>query len=162
MFLVGINPTQTWTSSETPPFALGTLAADHQGRIYRFVKCDAGGLTGLGYCLLLEPNNIGDMLETTTSAPGNGQGAPVGFGVGAIPGSGYGWVCVYGSAVYVRCAASAAKGTQLNSTATGGVLDDDATAGSEVVNGVSLNTAVGGAEAAQIADICWPSVGRTL
>ncbi len=74
----------------------------------------------------------------------------------------YGWFQIYGKGS-VRTLASAAKGTQLNSTATGGAVDDDATAGSESISGLVLGTATGGAAATNAdALFSYPVVGRTL
>jgi hypothetical protein len=51
----------------------------------------------------------------------------------------------------------------LNSTATGGAVDDDATAGSESISGLVLGTATGGAAATNAdAYFSYPVVGRTL
>lgn len=162
MFIAGINPTQVWTSSETPPFTVGALAAGHDGKLYRFAVADAGAWTGAGYVVIIEAGDSGDMADTTSSAPGAGAGLPVGIAMAAVAAAGYGWLCVYGSGVPVRCAASAAKGTSLNTTATAGQLDDDATAGAEVIHGIGLEAANGGSAGNANASISFPYVGRTL
>ena len=56
----------------------------------------------------------------------------------------------------------AAAYTLINSTGTAGQLDDDATAGAEVIDGIALDAAVGGAAATAAGFINWPKVGRTL
>ena len=74
----------------------------------------------------------------------------------------YGWFQIYGKGS-CRTLASAAKGTKLNTTATAGALDDDATAGAETIDGLVLGTATGGAEATNADTILsYPCVGRTL
>lgn len=162
MFTIGINPTQVWTSSETPSHAVGTLAADHQGRLYRMVQADAGGVTGAGYVCLIKADGSADMIETTNSAPGTGVGLPVGVAMAAIAASGYGWLCVYGNAVPTRCAASAAKGTRLNTTATAGQLDDDATAGAEAIAGIGLEAANAASAGNANASLAFPTVLVTI
>lgn len=162
MFLVGIKPDQVWPSTEQPPYALGTLAADNAGRLYRMVKGDGTGITGPGYSAVIAAGNIASMASTTTTAPGANAGMPVGIGMAAIAANGFGWLAVYGSAVPTRVAANAAKGTVLNSTATAGQLDDDATAGAEVINGIGLEAANGGAAGLVAASLTFPHVSRTL
>jgi hypothetical protein len=59
--------------------------------------------------------------------------------------------------------ASAAIGTRLNSTATGGAVDDDGTASSEQIFGIVLLTATGGAAATNADSVfTYPVVGITL
>lgn len=162
MFTLGINPTQVWTSTETPSHAVGTLAADHQGRLYRMVQADSGGVTGAGYVCLIKADGTADMLDTTNSAPGAGVGLPVGVAMAAIAASGYGWLCVYGNAVPTRVNASAAKGTRLNSTATPGQIDDDATAGAEAIAGIGLEAANGVSAGNADASLAFPTVLVTI
>ena len=89
------------------------------------------------------------------------QGMPVVFPQVVIAASGYGWGLVNGIGS-VRVAASAAKGTRLNSTATAGQLDDDATSGAERITGVGLLAANGGAAGAVSAFVSYPYVGDTI
>lgn len=162
MILSGIDPTQVWAATEIPGFRVGTLGADYQGNIYRFVQADANGVTGAGYVVVIEASNIVDMIDTGVTAPGAGQGFPVGVAMAAIAANGWGWVGVYG-VIPTRVSTLCVLGTQLNSRATVGELDDDATAGSEVVNGIAaITTNSGGASANVNAFLSFPSVGRTL
>ena len=137
-YIIGITPSEVWTSTQTPPFKPGQRGSDYLGNEYLFVQAD-----------------------TTNSAPGAQAGGIVCVPQVAIAASGYGWglVCGVGS---VRTNALAAKGTLLNTTATAGQLDDDATAGAEVINGIALTAATGGAAASTVAYLTYPSVGRTL
>lgn len=183
MYVTGINPTSVKTSTEGPEFKLGTLGAvvnqntiytapmgdtgSTAGsavgpKIYMYVQADAGGITGDGYVVVVNPATfVADMIDTTNSAPGAGAGFHVGVGRAAVAASGYGWVQVYGPGV-VRVAASAALGTLLNSTGTAGQIDDDATAGAEIVDGIVLTTANGGSAGTAAGVMNWPKVGRTL
>lgn len=162
MFIAGINPTQVWTSSETPPFSKGALGAGHDGKLYRFVQMDSGGATAAGYVVAIIASNVGDMVETTVSTPGTAAGLPVGVAMAAIAASGYGWLCVYGSGVPVQVSASCAKGTLINTTATAGQLDDDATAGAEVIQGLALEAARAASPGTANASLGFPHIGRTL
>jgi len=162
---IGISPAAVRTSAEGPEFRLGTvLGYDHptNGR-QEFIYVTAGeAITGAGYMCQIASAESCQMIDTTSSAPGVGAGARVGAAMAAIAASGYGWLQIYGLAT-VRTLASAAVGTTLNSTATPGALDDDATGGAEVINGIFVGTATGGAEANN-ADcyLNYPFIGRTL
>lgn len=162
MFIAGINPTQVWTSAETPPFAVGTMGMDHQGRVYQLVVADSGGVTGAGYVAAIEPSSTADMVDTTNSAPGADQGMRVGVAMAAIAASGYGWLCVFGMAVQVQVLASCAAGTRLNTTATSGALDDDGTASSEEICGIALDAARAASQGNAAASVTWPYIGKTL
>lgn len=160
-YIIGITPSQVWTSTETPPFKPGQRGQDSAGNEYLFVQADSGGVTQYYAAVVTSTAFVVDMIDTTNSAPGAQAGAPVVVPQVAIAASGYGWGLVNGVGS-VRTAASAAKGTLLNTTATAGQLDDDATAGAEVINGIALTAATGGAAASTVAYLTYPSVGRTL
>lgn len=165
MYISGIDPTSVRTSSQGGEFALGTVgwnmtSAGPKGYIY--VQDSGSGITGDGYVCDVDGSAFTAVMSTTTTtAPGTGAGKPVGVARAAIAASGYGWLQVYGAGT-VRVAASAAAYTILNSTATGGQIDDDATAGAEVIDGIVLDVANGGAAGTAAGWINWPKVGRTL
>ena len=103
------------------------------------------------------------MATTTTTAPGSsGYGTRFGAAQAALADNEFGWFQIYGKGS-IRTLASAAKGTRLNSTATGGALDDDGTGSSEAISGVVLLTTAG-ASAATATDVVfsYPSVAETL
>jgi hypothetical protein len=160
-YIIGITPSQVWTSTEIPPFRPGQRGKDDDGNEYLFVQADASGVTQYYPAVVTTTAFVVDMIDTTNSAPGAQAGGIVCVPQVAIAASGYGWglICGVGS---VRTAASAAKGTLLNTTATAGQLDDDATAGAEVINGIALTAATGGAAASTVAYLTYPNVGRTL
>ena len=162
--LIGIDPLKVRTSAEGPEFVLGTVgwlmtSAGLKGYMY----CQANGAwTALGYMVVVDSGFDAEHLTVTSSAPGAGFGRPVGAAQAAVADNGYGWIQIYGRGS-IRTLASAALGTRLNSTATAGAVDDDGTASSEVINGISLGTATGGAEATN-ADgfFIFPYVSTTL
>lgn len=162
MLTTGIDPTRTSTVAE---FKLGTLAsttASDGTKVYVYGRAD-GAITGAGYVCGAATLFDFAMASTTTTTPGTaGPGTQIGVAQAALADNEYGWFQVYGKGG-VRTAASAAKGTQLNTTGTAGQIDDDATAGAEVINGIVLLTATGGAAAVNSdAFITYPTVGRTL
>lgn len=164
--IIGISPTQITAATATPAFRLGTRGGyDNPTLGYQeFVYGRANGaVTGLGY-LCLEATGFDFVMATlTTSAPGaQGPGSRAGAAQAALADNEYGWFQVYGKGS-LRTAASAAIGTRLNTTATGGQVDDDGTAGSEQVLGIVLMTATGGAAATNAdAMFSYPVVGVTL
>jgi hypothetical protein len=161
MYQLGIDPTVT---SATPAFDVGQVAfntTSDGAKGYIYVQAN-GAITGDGYVCDIDASTFdAAMSTTTTTAPGTGAGKPVGVARVAFADNEYGWLQVYGPGT-IRVLASAAAYTLLNSTATAGSLDDDATAGAEVINGLVLDVANGGGAASVAGFINWPNVGRTL
>ena len=162
MYISGIDPTDV---SATAKFAVGTIgwlntSAGPKGYIY--VQDDGSGITGDGYVALVDGSAYtAVMASTTSSAPGTGAGKLAGVARAAFTASYYGWLQIFGAGT-VRTAASCAAYTLLNTTGTAGQVDDDATAGAEVIEGIVLDTATGGAAASTAGFLNWPKVSRTL
>lgn len=165
MYITGIIPDNVRTSAQGPEFTVGTIgwnftSAGPKGYVY--VQDSGSGLTGDGYVCDIDGSAFTAVMSTTTTtAPGTGAGKLVGVARAAVAASGYGWLQIFGAGT-VRVAASAAAYTLLNSTATAGQIDDDATAGAEVIDGIVLDVANGGAAGTAAGWINWPKVGRTL
>lgn len=164
--VIGISKADIVAATGTPAFRLGTVGGydDPTNGYQEFIYGRAdGAVTGAGYLCVEETGFDFAMATTTTTAPGaSGPGTRCGAAQAALADNEYGWFQIYGKGS-VRTLASAAKGTQLNSTATGGAVDDDATAGAEVINGLVLGTATGAAAATNAdAIFSYPTVGRTL
>lgn len=162
----GIQPTKKWAATDVPEFKLGQIGGydDPSLGYQEFVFGRANGaVTGLGYaCVELTGFDFIMATVTQTTAGTAGFGTRVGVAQAALADNEYGWFQIYGKGS-LRTLASAAKGTRLNTTATGGALDDDAGVGSEAVFGVVLGTATGGAEATNADAIFnYPTVGTTL
>lgn len=164
MYVMGIDPTKVRTNTEGPEFGLGQLGANVGSagtKAYIYVKA-SGAITDDGYVCDIDSSAFtAAMSSTTTTAPGTGAGKQVGVARAAIADTGYGWLQVYGAGT-IRVAASCAAYTLLNSTGTAGQIDDDATASSEIIDGIVLDVAAGGAAATVAGVMNWPSVGRTL
>ena len=154
----GTDFAQTRTDNEGYSFGLGDIAFGSDGSAWIHVVADEA-ITGAGYAVVIHEDFGIEMVDTTSTATAFGQ--MVGVPAVAFASGEYGWVQVLGTCV-VRGAASAAANTALNSTATAGQVDDDATEGAEVIDGVVFTTAVGGAAATQAAMLVWPKVGATL
>lgn len=161
---IGLNTTAVRTSAEGPEFRVGTVMGldDYDDGRKEFLYVNASeAITGLGYACVVDGDGTAEMLDNTSAAPGAHQSMRVGAAQAAIESGGYGWVQIYGKGS-LRTAASAAAGTALNSTATAGQVDDDATAGAEVIDGLSLGTATGVAAAVNSdASFNYPQVGAT-
>lgn len=165
MYVTGIDPTKVRTAAEGAEFKVGTLGAvvtSAGPKIYVYIQSQSGGLTAPGRVVFIDGSNYEAALSTTAAAaPGTGTGKMVGVTDTAIASLGFGWVQVYGPSL-VRTSASAAAYTRLNTTATAGQLDDDATAGARVIDGIVLDVATGGAAAETAGFLLWPRVGATL
>lgn len=162
---IGIAVDSVKTSSDVPEFRLGTLGVvddpSNGTQVWMYVNA-AEAITAAGYACVVDSSFAAEMLDTTSSAPGAGAGKTVGAAGAAIASGGYGWIQIWGKGS-LRTLASAALGTELTSSATPGAVDDATTAGLEVINGLTLNTATGGAEATNTdAFFNFPHVGRTL
>lgn len=161
MSMIGIGPdiqnpaTAANLAISGKGFALGSVAMTPTGQIYIFVQ--AATALAIGDAVAINAAFTGTLLTTTTS--------PRGFRVGVVPAAfavgERGWVQVYGPAS-LSVLASAAANARLNTTATGGALDDDATTGAKVITGVVLTTARGGTAGTAVAILNWPAVDATL
>lgn len=164
--VIGLAKADVVAATGTPAFSLGTLGSymDPTSGYQEFVYGRANGaVTALGYlCCELTGFDFVMATVTQTTAGTAGFGTRVGAAQAALADNEYGWFQVFGKGS-LRTLASAAKGTRLNTTATGGAVDDDATAGSEAIFGLVIGTATGGAEATNADAIFnYPSVGTTL
>lgn len=165
MYIFGIDPTKVRTSSEGPEFDPGQIGfntTSDGSKGYIYVQDSGSGITGDGYVALVDGSDFTAVMATvTTSAPGTGAGKMAGVARAAIAASGFGWLQIFGVGK-VQVSASCAAYTLINTTATPGQLDDDATASSEVVDGIVLDVANGVSAGAVAGFLNWPKVGRTL
>lgn len=143
----------------TPAFTVGERITTNDGGV--FVYCQAfGAVTGAGYVVLIdEAFTQADLIDTTNSASSFGQN--VGVAKAALANDEYGWFQIAGTTTF-RGLANAAANTALNTTATSGALDDDATTGAEVIDRMVLTTAVGGSAGNAEGVLNFPTVGATL
>jgi hypothetical protein len=162
--ILGITAADVVASTGVPAFTVGQLGevqSSDGSKLYLYVHA-AEAITGAGYLCVVDSVGEAEMVDTTSSAPGAGAGMRCGAAQAAINDNEWFWIQVYGRGS-LRTLASAAVGTELTSSATPGAVDDATTAGLEVINGLSLGTATGGAEATNAdAYFNFPYVGRTL
>lgn len=151
-----IQGANTLDTDVLPSFVLGAGITEEDFKEWRYVLAGAGGLTASQLSFLNE-GFTAVAATTTNSLWGNLIGVPA----VAIPAGRYGWVQVFGTCT-VNALASCLPNVRLNTTATAGALDDDATVGSKTLNGIKLNIANGGATAATSAFLTRPWVGLTL
>jgi hypothetical protein len=165
--ILGIDITDIDTSSQAAFALLTTGATDSQSggtREYIYVQYAASTDFSVGDVVAISAAGVATPITTANAAPGQSVGRKVGVVVRAVSSLAtpqYGWVQVSGIGA-IRVLASAVLNTPLNTTATAGVLDDDATAGSRVIDGVVLNATNGGSTALVAAMLNNPFVGRTL
>jgi hypothetical protein len=164
--IIGLSPEMVVAATAVPQFKLGTVGGyDHPtGGYQEFVYGrESGAVSGAGYLCVEATGFDFVMATTTTTAPGSsGPGSRCGAAQAVLADNECGWFQIYGRGS-IRTLASAAKGTRLNSTATGGAVDDDGTAGAEQILGLVVMTATGGAAATNAdAMFNYPVVGVTL
>ena len=164
MSTLGITASQVTAATAVPAFTVGTAACTNgsDGTKYYLYVHAAEAITAAGYLCVVDSAGEAEMLDATSSAPGAGAGARVGAAQAAVADNEYFWIQIYGKGS-ARTLQSAAVGTELTSSATPGAVDDATTAGLEVINGLTLGTATGGAAATNAdAYFNFPHVGRTL
>lgn len=160
MYILGINPSDNFQQlAESPiPHAPGTRGLDNQGREYVFQITTGAVVAGELYMLALG-QAIGPTILTTGAAIYNRRvgGACSSFAAFAA-GTGF-WCQVAGNSFAgVKTAAAVGANALLYTTATSGAADDVATA-SNLIRGLTLTTAAGGAVAAAVALFNWPLIG---
>ncbi len=165
MSTIGVDPTKVYTAEEVTSGSFGfdylERGCNNDGsgtKEYVFVLADEA-LTSGNACLIHEDGGA-EQIDTTSSAPGTGQGLQAGLCVTDIASGGAGWLQVYGIGdVSLNVATSAAAHTILNSTATAGRLDDDGTASSENIDGITTTATESSNTAACV--LYYPRVGAT-
>ena len=148
----------TRTDNEGYAFALGDVAWGSDGSAWVYVQA-SGAITGSGYSCVIDEDWQAAMATVTTTASAFGQ--LVGVPATDFADDDYGWLQVFG-VCEVQVAASAAANLTLNSTATGGTLDDNDLSGSEEINGLILTTARAASAGTAPALLTWPTVGATI
>lgn len=146
--VLGVNLARVDTFSTVDPiytreFVPGQRVEGGDNAIY--VYGIAGGAITDGQVAYFDASFTATALTTTNGA--NKRGFQCGIALGAMSTGQGGWFQISGKCS-VLCAAAVAVGTQLNTTATAGAVDDDATTGARVIEGLTLTTAASGAGAA--------------
>ena len=160
MYILGLNPTEVYATTDTPEHAVNTIVFDGDGNGWKFAKAGTSTAIGAGDVCII--NELGEAYDVTAtlSAPAAGQGLPVGVAAATVDDGEWGWFQVYGIVSAINVGTSCALHTQLTTSATAGRVDDATTAGLEVVEGLSTTATESSNSAAGIAT--WPYIGRTL
>ena len=137
MYIVNINPLQTWPEAEPPGHRAGTLGVDVGGNIYACVQANGVALAAHHFCIV--GNAAWTALHMTKARIDANEASHCGIPRAGIPANHFGWLQLWG---YAECQvlASAAKDTALYTSATAGALDD-ASASQTRIYGVHLTTA---------------------
>lgn len=163
--VIGVDPTKIRTTAEGAEFFVGSrgvvLDRTTGSIVKEYVYVSSAVLQAVGALNQISQAGAAAAATLTTSAPGNASGSRLAVAVSAITAGGFGWMQIYGAGL-VSVLASAVLNTQLNTTATAGSLDDDATASSEVCDGIRLAATNGGSTANVACFLNYPFCGRTL
>lgn len=158
--VVGANPTLvvagTGTNSDQGnEFALGTIIVGDDGD--EFIYCHASEAISANNAVVFHETFEVENIDTTISASTFGMGC--GVAETALSDNDFGWIKISGE-TSLNVATSCAVHTQLNSTASAGRLDDDASSGAEIINDIVTT----GAESGNVATafLRRPSIGATL
>ena len=139
-----------YREDSTAKHALGTRCRSDLGGEWMYLQADEA-ITGAGYTVVVA-SDYGCSMVTTTNA-NNLDGNLIAVPGMAVTNAYYFWGQIDGPCEGVRVAASCAANVKLNSTATAGVLDDDATSGATLVEGLYTTTADGGSGSAVAATL---------
>ncbi len=158
-YAIGQNTAETYTAEEMRAsgkgFGLGDRYTDSVGRDWVFIT--TGGAVAQYDVVVYDEAYSGLALSTANDA----RGDLVGVAPAAIASGSYGWVQVFGPCT-MNVLASCAANVRINTTATGGSLDDDGTTGAMAVDGIYLTTARGGTNGSAPGILNYPQVGVTL
>lgn len=158
-YAIGQNTAEVYTAAELlttgKGFGLGDRVTDSAGKEWVFVV--AGGALAQYDVVVYDEAYSGLALSTANDARGDLVGvAPV-----AIASGSYGWLQVSGPCL-LNVLASCAANVRINTTATGGSLDDDGTVGSMAVDGIYLTAARAASNGSAAGILNYPQIGVTL
>lgn len=118
----------------------------------------AGAGIALGQVVYFDPL-WSAALVTTAASP---FGARLAVAPVAIIAAQFGWFQYSGLCAAIQVAANCAANVRLNTTATGGQIDDDGTAGAKVAGSIILTTARGGTAGTAPGALFGSTIGVTL
>lgn len=161
----GINFSQTFTppvagsynTGQLAPLALGQVADGTDGSKWVYCLAGVGGVTGLGYVVVMD-EAFGAVMMSNTAG---GLGDKIGVSPVAAAAGDYFWAQVYGTCDDIQVAASCAANVPLASTTTAGVIDDAVATPTKNITGIILTTARGGTAGTAPGMLNFPVVGTT-
>jgi hypothetical protein len=143
------------TADTIPQFSPGTRVDGDMGGLYIYGLASAAIAQG---DFVVFNNNYNASLLTTTNSQ---RGAKVAVSRAPLAANQYGWFQVEGQAAG-RTVAAVAANAQLNTTATGGAVDDDAAVGAKRLEAIAILVAAAGATTNTEFMLSSPYVGATL
>ncbi len=147
----------SYNTGQLNPVPVGTIALGRDGSQWVYVLFGSGGVTGLGYVVVVDEDFLAVMMSNSVGGLGDKIAvAPVAAAAGD-----YGWVQVYGTCDDIQVAASCAANVVLASTTTAGQIDDSVTTPTKNITGIILTTARGGSAGTAPGYLNFPVVGTT-
>lgn len=134
---------------------LGQVTWGEDDSAYIYVQAD-GAIAATDAVIVDED---GQAVKASTTSSASAFGDRVGVANAAMSDDQYGWVQVYGPTT-LNVAASCAANAEINTTGTGGRLDDDGSAGAEKIVGIVTTGSESSNAAAAM--LIWPYVGATI
>lgn len=150
--IAGVNLAIVDTAAAFQP---GTLVHGNYGGEWVYVQASAAIAAG---DFVVISKDYAVSLLTTTNSP---RGSKVGVCRTALANTEWGWVQTAGQAPG-RTANAVAANARINTTATGGAVDDDGTGGAKEILGVGIPVAAAGATTNTEFTLTNPVVGVTL
>lgn len=147
----------SYNTGQLAPVALGTVADGTDGSKWVYVLFGVGGVTALGYVVVVDEDFLAVMMSNTVGALGD----KIAVAPAVAAAGDYGWVQMYGTCDDIQVSASAAANVPLASTVTAGQLDDAVAAPTKNITGMWLTTARGGTAGTAPGYLNWPTVGTT-
>lgn len=141
----------------SPAAALGTIVLASDGSQWVYVLFGSGGVTGLGYVVVVDEAFGAVMMSNSVG----GLGDPIAVAPAAASSGDYGWVQRFGTCDDIRVTASCNPNVALASTTTAGQIDDSVANPTKNLTGIILTTVRGGTDGNAPGYLNWPVVGTT-
>jgi hypothetical protein len=161
----GINFSQTFTppvagsynTGQLAPLALGQTADGTDGSKWVYCLAGVGGVTGLGYVVVMDEAFGAVMMSNSVG----GLGDKIGVAPTSAAAGDYIWIQVYGTCDDIRVSASCAANVPLASTVTAGEIDDAVATPTKNLTGIILTTARAASAGNAPGLLNYPVVGTT-
>ena len=169
---IGVDVSAIWSSAgntagtysenvaPSPPFDAGMIATALNGNIAVYVKVGTGGVTGIGYAMVVLLGDYTNSVMMSNSVGSLSDKVGVWLGNGAAVAGDYGWVQLFGSNPGVQTGVAAVS-TAMASTSTAGQIDDATGTGTKNISGLVLTTAKTSAAGLAPCQLNWPVIGST-
>lgn len=168
---IGVDPAAIWSSASNAgtymegvipyaPFDAGFTIDLLNGGKAVYVKVGTGGVTGIGYAMVVLLGDYTNSVMMSNSVGSLGDHVGVWMGNGAAIAGDYGFVQMAGSNPGVQTGVALVS-TALLSTSTAGQLDDANGTGTKNISGIFLTTAKTTSAGLAPCQMNWPQIGTT-